>query len=337
VVQEETVDSSTQELPAASKTQLGRAPQISVILATDTYETVRRVIERLRRQTWRREIELVLVAPSAAAAEGALAYRDEFAAVRIIEFAFSEIAEARAAGIRAANAPLVYIAETHSYARPTLAEVLIPALTDSWAAITPAIGNANPKGALSWAALLADYGQWAEGLPAGEIPAPPPHNAVFRRDVLLELGDRLTPALGLSDELPRWMHAHGHRTYFEPAAQIDHVNVTRPKDWVCERFVSGWVVASNRAKSWSLARRAVYVCGSVLIPVVCLWRILPGVWKNIRDRHLPMATIPAIVAGAILKAGGEFCGYIGGATTYAEHQMLNYEMHKLRYLARSKA
>lgn len=330
---------STQEHPASAgeSPASGRLPRLSVILATDTFETVRAVIQRLRRQTLCQDIELVLVAPSAAAVDTALAYREDFATIRIIETQFKDISTARAVGIRAATAPLVYIAETHSYARPDLAEVLIPALSNSWAAVTPAIGNANPKGALSWAALLSDYGQWAEGLPAGEIYAPPPHNAVYRRDVLLELGDRLEPALGLSDELPRWMHAHGHRTYFEPATQIDHVNVTRPKDWVCERFVSGWVIASNRAKRWSLARRLVYVGGSVLIPVVLMWRVRPGVWKNVRSRHLPLATIPAIIAAAILKAGGEFCGYVGGAANYAAHQMQEYEVHKLAYLARGKA
>lgn len=332
------MNDSTQEdlAPAAESQASGRVPRLSVILATDTYETVRAVIDRLRRQTLCREIELVLVSPSAAAIDAALTRREDFAAVKNIQVQSTEISAARAVGIRSASAPLVYIAETHSYARPDLAEILIPALSDSWAAVTPAIGNANPKGALSWAALLSDYGRWIEGLPAGEIPAPPPHNAIYKRHVLLELGDRLEPALGLSDELPLWLHAHGYRTYFEPAAQIDHVNVTRPRDWVCERFVSGWVVGSNRAKRWSLGRRLLYVGGSALIPAVLLWRILPGAWQNIRSRHLPFATIPAMIAAAILKAAGELCGYVGGTPDYAEHQMQEYEVHKLAYLARGK-
>jgi len=327
-------DSFHERAASAEESQKsGRVPQMSVILATDTYETVRAVIERLRRQTLCREIELVLIAPSAAAVNAASAYREDFAALTIIETQFSDLAAARAVGIRAARAPLVYIAETHAYARPNLAEVLIPTLTNSWAAVTPAIGNANPKGALSWAGLLSDYGQWAEGLPAGEVPAAPPYNAVYKRDVLLELGDRLETTLRLSDELPQWMRANGHRTYFEPAAQIDHINISRPKDFACERFVAGWVIASNRAQRWSLARRLVYVGGSALIPAVLMWRVLPGAWKNIRSRHLPVATVPAMIAGAILKAIGELCGYVGGKPTYAAHQMEEYEVHKLKYLA----
>lgn len=333
------MNNSTQEQPTSARECLPpeRLPRMSVILATDTYETIRGVVERFRRQTICHEIELVLVAPAAADVDAVLACREEFAAVKIVEAPFTSVAFARAQGIRAATAPVLFIAETHSYPHPNMAEVLIHALTNSWAAVTPAIGNANPKGAISWAGFLSDYGLWAEGLPAGEIPAPPPHNAAYRRSVLLELGDRLAPALGLGDELPRWMGAQGHRTYFEPAARIDHVNVSRPMDSVRERFVAGWVVASHRAQRWSLARRLVYVGGSILIPAVLLWRVLPGVWQTVRHRHLPAATIPAMVTAAILKSIGEFCGYAGGAANYAEHYMQEYEVHKLAYLARGKA
>ena len=314
-----------------------RVPRMSVILATDNYETIRGVIERFRRQTLRREIELVLVAPDPAGLEEILSYREEFAAVKIVEAPLTSVASARAAGIRSAAAPVLFIAETHSYPHPDMAEILSAAMTTPWAAVTPAIGNANPKTAISWAGFLSDYGLWAEGRPAGEIPTPPPHNAAYRRDVLLELGDRLEPALGLGDELPRWMHANGYRTYFEPAARIDHVNVTRPMDSVRERFVAGWVIASHRAQRWSLSRRVVYISGSILIPAVLMWRVMPGVWRTVRHRRLPITTIPAMIAAAILKSVGEFCGYIGGAPNYAEYHMREYEVHKLAYLARGKA
>ena len=333
------MNNSTVERPASANEfqPPDRLPRMSVILATDTYETIRGVVERFRRQTMRQEIELVLVAPDTGAVEEVLAYRDEFAAVKIVEAPLTSVAFARAAGIRSATAPILFIAETHSYPHPDMAEILTSALTDSWAAVTPAIGNANPKGAISWAGFLSDYGIWADGLPAGEIPAPPPHNAAYRREVLLALGDRLEPALGLGDELPRWMHAHGHRTYFEPAARIDHVNVTRPMDSVRERFVAGWVIASHRARQWSMSRRLVYIGGSILIPAVLMWRVMPGVWQTVRHRRLPIATIPAMMAAAVLKSIGEFCGYLGGPAAYAEYHMQEYEVHKLAYLARGKA
>ena len=322
-----------QPAPAAESQRPIHVPRLSVILATDTYETIRGVVERLRRQTVREQIEIVVIAPCAAAVDAVLAYREEFAAVQIVESPCTSIAAARAQGIRSATAPIVFIGETHSFPHPDLVEVLMPVFRDSWAAATPAIGNANPKGALSWAALLSDYGKWAEGLDAGEIPAAPPHNAAYRRSILLELGDRLEPALGFSDELPLWMRAHGHRVYFEPAARIDHANVNRLRHWMRERFAAGWMVASQRMQRWSWARRLVYVGGSVFIPIVVTWRVLPGVRQNARHGHLPAATIPAMMLAAILRAMGELCGYAGGPATIAEHQMLEYEMHKLTFLS----
>ena len=59
--------------------------RLAVILATDTYATIRPVVERLRRQTVRDQVELVLVAPSADAVSEGLAFRDQFAGIRIIE------------------------------------------------------------------------------------------------------------------------------------------------------------------------------------------------------------------------------------------------------------
>jgi hypothetical protein len=44
-----------------------------------------------------------------------------------------------------------------------------------------------------------------------------------------------------------------------------------------------------------------------------------------------------MIAAAVLKSIGELCGYASGAGTYAEYQMWEYEVHKLKYLARGTA
>lgn len=309
-----------------------RLPRLSVILATDDYATIRPVIEQLRKQTIREDIEVVLVGPSTEALSEALARRHEFASIRIVDAPTNLIAPLRAAGIRAASAPVVFIGETHSYLSPDGAEILLAALNGRWAAVCPAIGNANPGGALSWAGLLSDYGRWTNGLPAGEIPAVPPHNAVYRRSVLLDFGDRLEYALGFGDELPVRMRTLGQRSCFVPAAQMTHVNVSVRRHWVRERFVSGFITGANRARQWSRVRRFVYVAGSFLIPAVLFWRILPGVRAAAHTNRLPTWTIPAIVAGYVVRAAGELCGYAGMDRRDHEQQMNEYEMHKLAYV-----
>jgi hypothetical protein len=94
-------------------------PAISVILGTDLYETVRPVVECLRRQTVKDRVELVIIAPRRASLGMSDADGEGLAAVRFVEVGdVSLLAVARAAGVHAATAPIVVIGETHTYPDP---------------------------------------------------------------------------------------------------------------------------------------------------------------------------------------------------------------------------
>ena len=306
-------------------------PKLSIILATDTYATIRPVIDRLRRQTARDQIELVVVAPAAAAVSAVMAHRDEFAGIRIVERPDGDLAPLRAAGVRAAASKFVFVGETHSYPHPELAEALLRHYSGPWSVITPAFGNANPNGALSWAGFLSDYGAWVEDLLPGEISRIPIYNAAFLREALLALGDRLAPALGHGDELSNALRAGGHKAYFEPAARLDHVNVASLRHWVKERFAAGIMIANSRAKRWPFTRRLLFIVASPLIPIVLCRRVLPGVRSTVRKKGLPLSTLLWIVIGMTVKAAGELAGYAGVEAGKWERRMHEYEVHKLAY------
>jgi hypothetical protein len=206
------------------------------------------------------------------------------------------------------------------------------ALAGPWAVVSPVFCNANPNGALSWAAFLSDYGRWTDGLPSGAIPEAPIYNAAYHRSVLLEFGDGLARALAHGNELPLGLRAHGHHAYLEASARLDHANVATPAHWLRERYISGLLIASHRARHWSVKRRLLYIVGSPLIPVVLLRRVLPGVRQTQRRGHLPAGTVPAIVLGMIVKAVGELAGYAGASPVRADRQMHEYEMHKVAYI-----
>jgi hypothetical protein len=305
-----------------------------VILATDTWQTIRVAVDRWQAQTARKNIELVLVAPSANAVSEASVLRNQFATIRIVEDPVTDLAAARAAGIRAASSELVFVAETHCFPSPEFTEVVLATLTSPWSSVAPGFGNGNPKGILSWAGFISDYAQWVEGLPPGEIPEAPLYNAVYRREVLMELDDRLVPCLSHGDELWLTLRARGHRVYFQPNALLNHFNVSRPTDWVKERFIAGLLIASHRARRWTLWRRLAYVAGSFLIPIVLTWRIMPGFWKVTTQQRLSLLTIPAIILGMIIKSSGEMIGYAGCPVNKAERGMHEYEVHKLNYIVR---
>ena len=309
-------------------------PAMSIILVTDRYETIRQVVAQLRQQTVRDQLEIIIVTSSIASLDQDAAALSVFAGVRLVEVpSILPLGAARAAGVRHAGAPVVVIGETHSFPQAGWGEALIRAHSKPWAVVVPAFGNANPDGALSWAAFLRDYGRWEAGLPPGEIDFMPPYNTATKREVLLGFGDRLERMVAHGDELARDLGTGGHRTYFEPAARIDHANVSRPIDWLKQRFYVGRVLAAHRAERWSRLRRLLYACGAPLIPAVVLSRLASPVLLAWRNQKLPAGTLLALVLEAIASAAGEMVTYAAGAGAGIRLRSDEYELHKLRYTA----
>jgi hypothetical protein len=137
--------------------------------------------------------------------------------------------------------------------------------------------------------------------------------------------------LTFGDELYLTLRARGHKSYFEPAAGIQHVNLNRFRPFVRERYLAGALIGAYRSARWSFTRRMAYALGSPLIPIVTLSRIQKGVRETARSQSLPRGTIPAIVLGAMVKAAGEMRGYLLGAPESAEEEMTGYEVRKLAF------
>jgi hypothetical protein len=312
-----------------------RVPALSVILPTDTIETIQPVLERLRRQHVADRIEIVLVTPAVESVASATAHDTSFAAVRIVEArSVSPLGAARAAGIRAATAPLVFIGETHSYPQPGWAEALLAAAASGpWSAVAPGVENANPKNVFSWAGFISDYARWGTALPAGEIAEAPIYNALYRRQVLLECGDELRDMLSHGDSLRRFLQARGHRVYFEPAARITHINIDQPFACIREKYLAGILIGAQRARHWPWWRRLAYAGGSAFIPLVLIRRMLPGMRQATRAQRRPTGTFPLIVLLTYAKALGELVGYVGLGSPAHEVAMDLYEIRKLDYLA----
>ena len=306
--------------------------RMSIVLATDSFATIRPVIRCLRKQTRTQDLEVVLVTPDPEAMREALRDEDCFAAISIVEDAVENLAAARAAGVLGSSAPIIFIGETHSFPAPDMAELILEAFKGpEWACVVPSVYNANPRGVFSWSGCILDYGQWAAGMPSGQIEIAPVYNAAFRREALLALGDRLPSALGQSDELALAFVANGRRVLFEPCGRIGHANMTGLRDWLWNRFLGGNLIATNRSRRWSAAKRLVYIAGSFLIPVVLLQRLLPGIRRTRQSQRLPPGTLLAIVLGLVLRAGGEALGYAGLLSDYSARGMHSCELHKLKY------
>src|SRR5438309_4229369 len=173
------------------------SPKMSVIILTpDCYKTIRKTMGCQRAQTVRDKLEIIIVASSASGLFDDQAELTEFNDVRVIEIGpMNSTARARAAGVRHATASLVAFAEDHSYPDPHWAEALIAGHRGPWAAVGPAMCNANPHSTLSWANLAIEYGPWLDPVPGGPVDHLPGHNSSYKRDLLLAYGSQLEAML----------------------------------------------------------------------------------------------------------------------------------------------
>ena len=308
-------------------------PALSYVLITDHFRTITRVVRQLGEQTARSDVELVIVCPSAAALQADEQSLTGFASVIVKEVgALHPLSTARAVGVRAATAPIVFLGETHSFPHPGFAAAIIAAHREPWDVVIPGLDNANEDGALSWSSFLVDYGYWLHHLPAGQVGAAPTWNVAYKKETLLQLGDGLGPALTGGDELATMLRAGGRTIYFQPSARLDHANLSRTVGgWVDERYLAGLVVGANRKRRWPLARRWVYVLAAPLIPAVILRRTMRSVRTALEHRRLPRFTIPAMMVAAFIRTWGEVVGYLTGARSDQEERMEEYELHKMKY------
>ena len=283
--------------------------ELSVILATDRFDTIRDVVRHLNAQTARERLELVVVTPSAFEVE-----ETGFGGVRVVESDAEaiDVASLRAAGVNAASAPAVLLAETHSFPAPDSLERLIERHRDSWVAVGQAICNGNPETMRSWTNLFLDYGPWTDPSAGGEMRELPTHNSSFKRAELLACGEQLPELLRYSEGITAILRARGGRLYLEPRARTFHVNVSRATSWVVERSAAGRAYAASRAEGWPAWRRAVYACGSPLIPLVRGRRVLRHIRRTGRSAELLPRILPALVVGLAVSALGELAGYALG-------------------------
>jgi hypothetical protein len=307
------------------------APALSVILPTDTYETIRNELAALRAQTVHQQLELVIVTPSARGLGPADGLLDGFHSVTVAEVEdLYPLFRSRAHGVRAASAPVVLLAESHAYLERSHCEVLIRAHQDSWAVVGPAMWNANPATMRSWSGLYMDYGPWVEVGRPGAVDALPGHNSSYKRSVLLEYGDRLESMMMSSMTRHADLRARGHGLYLEPGARTYHLNVSRPLIWLEERLVGGRSFAGARSHGWSSGRRLLYAAAWFLIPAVRLPRILRDM-RRTHEAGFILRALPALAVSLLVSAAGEGLGYAFGAGS-ATRRVNEIEVYKERYV-----
>jgi predicted dehydrogenase len=324
------------DLPCGAPAEAAQ-PELSVIVATpDTFATLQKTVRHLQAQTAASKIELLIIAPSFAALQPDPAQLGGFAAVRVVEVGpMRTPAPGKVAAVGCAAASVVAFGEDHCYPEPQWAAALIEAHRGPWAAVGPVVLNANPATLRSWTNYIPCFGRWCEPLEAGATDQTAWHNTSYKRDILLEYGERLAAFLTVEGTLFEDLRARGHQIYLEPAARVHHVNISRARSVFLQAFHGGRIYGALRAGNgnWSWRRRLLYIGGAPLIPPLRLRREISTIGRIGRGGLLLPRILPLLAAQLVAHAAGEALGYIAGAGG-AERHYGDYEMYRRRHLAR---
>jgi hypothetical protein len=308
------------------------APALSVIvLVPDRLASVAETLQSLRAQDIRARMELVFVTPVATLAIDPET-RAAFANVQVVHYPeWRSTAASRIAGVRAATAPVVAMVEDHCFPTPGWASALVRAHREPWAAVGPAVLNANPKSVLSWVNLAIEYGPWLWPIARGPVEHVPGHNSSYKRDRLLQFGDRLE-ALFEAESVLHWeLRRGGQVVAMEPEARSRHQNFARFKPTLGLRFHGGRHFAANRALDWPVARRLAYALASPLIPLLRTARTI-GHIRRAAPRRLTPGFVAALLLMLVVDGFGEAMGYAFGHGRSVE-RLNDLEFNRRRFLA----
>ncbi|NDJ61439.1 MAG: hypothetical protein GYB67_09955 [Chloroflexi bacterium] len=277
--------------------------------------SVRKTIDALRAQTAKDRLELVLVMP---AGKRDLIPADAFeglAAVQCVEIEHSfKLEEGWAVGIERATGPLVVLCEDHSYPHPGWAAGLIDAHKRGYPAVSPAIDNANPATAVSWANFMLTFIHWFGITEVAEMEFTAAHNSAYNRTMLLEhYGDSLPYWLAHEHSLSDDMQTRGYRIVVAPDAVTEHVNVSVFNAYLVHSYAGGRIYGTGRAAAWSLATKLVRAVAAPLVPWVRVVRILRMLDTPEKRRKAKVGrSLPMALMGLHFHAFGEVMGYLFG-------------------------
>jgi hypothetical protein len=306
----------------------------AIIISPDGYASVRRLVNCLHSQTAREDLELVFVFPRSAPPDLDDPKLRDFAAVRLVSTDdMHSTAKARAAGVRAAVAPVVAMTEEHSLPEPEWARALIRAHREDWAVVGPAVKNGNPNSLLSWANLAIEYNEWLDPVVRGVIGHLPGHNSAYKRDVLLSYGDGLDSWLEAESVLHWDLRSRGFRLTMEPGARTRHHNFSSLRPTLSLRFACGQQFAGICRARWSLARRLLYLGGSPLIPFVRLTRIVRQFLRPGRPARLLPRLLPVCLFLLIIESVGSFVGFLVGPGT-SSAKIAKVDFHRETFMNR---
>jgi hypothetical protein len=307
-----------------------QGPVLSIILAGNNLEETRHVRSSIHAQSIADRLELVLVLPRLPEIEEQDQLFEGLWGGQVVEAEIISRGAANAHGARTARAPIVVFCEDHCFPGRQWAEALVADHQGPWSAVGPQVRNANPGTLISCADFVISYGPWSRPQDAGETGLLPGHNSSYKVEVLRAHDQELEQVLDAETVLFWSLTEQEHRLFLSKFAVVHHLNFSLPGAFLQIHYLSGRQFATSRANSWKLWRRATYVVGAPLLPLIRTWR-LRRCFGAADTGGAPWAAIPAVIIGLCSDALGQAMGYMFGSGGL-ERITADYEFSRVRYM-----
>jgi hypothetical protein len=240
--------------------------------------------------------------------------------------------ELRAYSARNARGEIVAYLEEHAIVIPGWLNVLTRDFALRYAGVGSIPVSMNPGVGISDSVLMMNYMPWLRLKQPTDSNYLPSHDAAYRRDVLLSLGDELPALLSSENLLGRQIKAGGHKMLVDPAAQYIHLNEEKLGMIVQSYYYWNILFGQSRARidHWSLIRRVAQGLAIPLVPFVRLFKILVFLARNDRA-SLPLffRSIGVILVANTSAAVGMAQGCLLKAGN-AGKKFLQYELNEKR-------
>jgi hypothetical protein len=277
---------------------------------------LRRTIELWSEQAIHDRIDVVLIRPTALSDEpiDGSDFRP-FHSLQVIDVPeLDSVGTGFAAGVQRAQAPIVMLAEDHAFPEPGLAEAILATYEDpDVVAVGPVMFNANPKTRASEAAFVLAFSAAAYAPTTREARMLGGHNASYRREFLMSLGDELRELYMSERVLQFEIEGRGLKMILLAHPRIGHFNFSRWRSTIVHAFQGGRLFAGQRGRDWSFGRRVIYAAGAPLVPFIRLRRIMSDLRESPDEyARLVPSRLPIFAFVLALHALGEAVGYAFG-------------------------
>jgi glycosyltransferase involved in cell wall biosynthesis len=290
----------------------GSTPGISIVVASKVGSPfIDQCLNSLASEAGEFKAEVIVVAA------GEPSYAERIAATfpwtKVIHAAdLSKVPALRRRGVDEAKGEIIAIIEEHCSAAPNwLHRALAGHLMGRYGAVGGPIVDYNYSRLRDWVVYFLEYNGALPPYPKGETFDLNDANIAYRRDILISHRDLLDDGYW-----PMTMHptliAKEIKLLSLPDMIVYHRGPFNFGYYLHQRYLFSRAFAGVRAEKQSAVRRAAYLAGAPLIPIVLLGRIAGRVIQKRCRIGKFVATLPLMIPALIVFVAGEWVGYLLG-------------------------